>query len=46
MGRVLKLFFQAAVLGSVAFVAYALFAELPPPERDVVVVLTQPASGE
>lgn len=46
MGRVFKFVFRVAVLAAAAFVGYAQFADLPAPERDIVVSLTASEASE
>lgn len=42
MGRMLKYAFRIAVMAVLAFVGYALIADLPPPTREIVVPLSAP----
>ena len=45
MGRLFKFLFRILVLAALAFVGYALFAQLDAPEEPRVVPLENPASG-
>ena len=42
MGRALKYLFRLAVLAAIALAAYAFFADLQPPTREIVVDLPAP----
>ena len=42
MGRLLKYLFRLAVLAAIALAAYAFFADLKPPTREIVVDLPKP----
>lgn len=44
MGRALKYLFRLAVLAAIALAAYAFFAELDPPTREIVVDLPKPGA--
>lgn len=46
MGRLMKFLFRLIILGALAFIGYALFAELEAPEETVVIPLDNPAGTE
>lgn len=46
MRRLFKYLFRILFFVGIGFVAYAIFADLPPPQRETVVQLPAPAAAE
>ncbi len=45
MGRLLRYLFYLAILVGVGVVGYAIFSELPPPQREIVVPVSPSSAG-